>query len=113
LVVEAQVAPHLIDNLQPGLTVDIMFPAFSQVTTPRIPGKLRRVAADVQTHPSQAVSWFPVLVEVTPEGLSKLRRHDIRSGMPAEIFIRTGERTALNYMLKPFLDRLTPALTEP
>ncbi len=31
------------------------------------------------------------------------------SGMPAETFIAAGERTALTYLLKPFLDALTSA----
>ena len=33
--------------------------------------------------------------------------------MPAEIFVRTGERTLLNYLFKPLTDRLKGALTEP
>jgi len=33
--------------------------------------------------------------------------------MPAEVFIRTGERTLLNYLTKPLLDRMNRSLTEP
>jgi protease secretion system membrane fusion protein len=33
--------------------------------------------------------------------------------MPAEVFVRTGERTLLNYLFKPLLDRVNHALTEP
>jgi protease secretion system membrane fusion protein len=32
--------------------------------------------------------------------------------MPAEVIIKTGERTLLNYIVKPLLDRAKPALTE-
>jgi protease secretion system membrane fusion protein len=42
-----------------------------------------------------------------------LRHHQIRAGMPAEVFVRTGERTLLSYLLKPLVDRLGRALTEP
>jgi protease secretion system membrane fusion protein len=45
--------------------------------------------------------------------MKRLRHHEIRAGMPAEIFVRTGERTLLNYLIKPLADRMNRALTEP
>jgi protease secretion system membrane fusion protein len=38
--------------------------------------------------------------------------HEIKAGMPAEVFIKTGERTMLNYLFKPIVDRMKSALTE-
>ncbi len=113
LRIDAQVAPHLIDKVRPGLEVDILFPAFNQATTPHIPGRVTQVSADVLVEPRQGIPYFKATVEVTPEGMKQLRRHEIRAGMPAEVFVRTGERTLLNYLLKPLADRLDRALTEP
>lgn len=113
LKIEAQVAPHLIDKVKPGLDVDILFPAFNQATTPHIPGRVLQVSADVLVEPKQGIPYFKATVEVTPEGMKQLRHHQIRAGMPAEVFVRTGERTMLNYLLKPLADRLNRALTEP
>ena len=113
LRVEAQVAPHLVDKVKAGLAVEILFPAFQQATTPSIPGRLLSVSADVLVEPRQSIPYFKATVEVTPEGMAKLQRHEIRPGMPAEVFLRVGERTALNYLLKPLTDRLNRALTEP
>ncbi len=113
LRIDAQVAPHLIDKVRPGLEVDILFPAFNQATTPHIPGRVTQVSADVLVEPKQGIAYFKATVEVTPEGMKQLRRHEIRAGMPAEVFVRTGERTMLNYLLKPLADRLNRALTEP
>ena len=113
LKIEAQVAPHLIDTMQPGLDVDILFPAFDQVSTPHIPGRLIQVSADVLVEPKHGEPYFKAMVEVTAAGMSKLQQHQIRPGMPAEVFVRTGERTLLNYLLKPLSDRLRGALTEP
>jgi protease secretion system membrane fusion protein len=36
----------------------------------------------------------------------------IRPGMPVELFIKTGERTMMNYLLKPLLDRAQTAMAE-
>ncbi|MBK9683725.1 MAG: HlyD family type I secretion periplasmic adaptor subunit [Betaproteobacteria bacterium] len=113
LKIEAQVAPNLIDKVRPGLDVDILFPAFNQATTPHIPGRVLTVSADVLVEPKQGISYFKAIVEVTPEGMKQLSRHQIRAGMPAEVFVRTGERTLLSYLVKPLVDRLNRALTEP
>jgi protease secretion system membrane fusion protein len=113
LKIDAQVAPHLIDKGKPGLDVDILFPAFQQSTTPHIPGRVVQVSADVLVEPKQGYPYFKATVEVTADGMKLLRHHQIRAGMPAEVFVRTGERTLLNYLLKPLADRLNRALTEP
>ena len=36
----------------------------------------------------------------------------LTSGMPAEVFIRTRERTALAYLMKPIADQLNRAFRE-
>ena len=113
LRIEAQIAPHLIDKVRAGLPVDILFTAFDQATTPRVPGKLVQVSADVLAEPKQNTSYFKATVEVTPEGMAQMKRFDIRAGMPVEVFVRTGERSAMSYFLKPLLDRMNRALTEP
>jgi protease secretion system membrane fusion protein len=111
LRIEAQIQPFLIDKIHPGLDVDILFPAFQQSTTPHVPGKLVTVSADV-LFDSKGLPYYKAMVEVTPEGMKSLRQHQIRPGMPAESFVRTGERTLANYLIKPLTDRLQGALTE-
>jgi membrane fusion protein, protease secretion system len=32
--------------------------------------------------------------------------------MPVEVFVKTGERTLMSYLLKPIFDRAASALTE-
>lgn len=113
LRVDVQVPPHLIDKLQPGLEVDILFPAFNQATTPHVPGRVAVVSADALPDPKQNMSFFKVTVEVTPHGMAKLQHHQIKAGMPAEVLIRTGERTFWSYLFKPLTDRVRGALTEP
>jgi protease secretion system membrane fusion protein len=113
LRIEAQIPPHLIDKVHPGLDVDILFPAFQQATTPHVSGRVEQVSADVLTEPKQGVAYYKAVVEVTPEGIKALRYHQIRAGMPAEVFVRTGERTLLNYLFKPLKDRMNRSLTEP
>ena len=44
--------------------------------------------------------------------LKQLAGLQIRPGMPVEAFVRTGERSLLNYVFKPLLDRTHMALVE-
>lgn len=113
LKIEAQIPPHLIDKIKPGLPVDILFTAFDQVSTPKIAGKLTQVSADVLMDSKTNLPFFKASVDVTPEGMVKLKKNEIRAGMPAEIFVRSGERTAMSYLLKPLLDRVRRSMTEP
>ncbi|WP_299162790.1 HlyD family type I secretion periplasmic adaptor subunit [Accumulibacter sp.] len=113
LRIDVQIATTLIDKVRLGLPVEITFPAFNQRTTPQIPGEVVQVAADATTDPQGRIPpFYRSEVVVTPEGMKKLKMHEIKAGMPAEVFIKTGERTMLNYLFKPLLDRFNSALTE-
>jgi protease secretion system membrane fusion protein len=37
---------------------------------------------------------------------------DIRPGMPVELFVKTGERTMMSYLLKPVFDRAHSSMSE-
>ena len=113
LKIEAQIPPHLIDKIKPGLPVDILFTAFNQASTPKIAGNLTQVSADVLMDPKTNMPFFKASIDVTPEGMFNLRKNEIRAGMPAEIFVRSGERTAMNYLLKPLMDRVRRSMIEP
>lgn len=113
LRVDVQVPTTLIDKVRPGLPVEISFPAFNQRTTPQIPGEFVQVAADATTDPQGRIPpYYRGQVVVTADGMKKLKAHEIKPGMPAEVFIKTGERTMLNYIFKPLGDRMRSALTE-
>ena len=111
LQVEAMLPVHLIDNVYPGLHVEMLFPAFDQTKAPRIPGELQSISADRLMDERQG-PYYKVKVQVTPEGMRLLGSNKIRPGMPVEVFIITGERTMMSYLLKPLLDRSRSALRE-
>ena len=113
LRIDVQIPTTLIDKVKLGSPVEITFPAFNQKTTPQIPGDFVQVAADATTDPQGRIPpFYRGQVVVTAEGMKKLKTHEIKAGMPAEVFIKTGERTMLNYLFKPLVDRMKSALTE-
>ena len=113
LRIEAQILPHLIDKVKVGLPVDILFTAFNQAETPRFPGKLVLVSADALVESKQNTAYFKATVEIDATHLAKMKKLQIHAGMPVEVFIRTGERTAWSYLTKPLKDRMNRAMNEP
>ncbi len=111
-LVQARVPVQSIDRVAPGLDVDITFPALNQRTIPNIPGKVLTLSADRLVDEATQMPYYLAQVEVTPEGVDMLQNESIRAGMPAAVLIRLGERTMLNYLLKPFLERLDRSFKE-
>jgi membrane fusion protein, protease secretion system len=112
LVVDGQLPVHLIDKVHPNLKVELMFTAFNQTTTPHIPGIVTQVSADRLVEEKSGQPYYNVKVKVAPEGMKQVANLQIRPGMPVDLFIKTGERTMMNYLLRPVLDKLKMSMTE-
>jgi membrane fusion protein, protease secretion system len=112
LVVEGQLPVHLVDKVYPGLPVNMMFTAFNQNKTPHIPGEVVNVSADrfIDEHSGQP--YYKVTSKVAPEGMKLIYNLKIRPGMPVDMFVKTGERTMLNYLFRPILDHLKLSMSE-
>lgn len=112
LIIEGQVPVHLIDKVHAGLDVDLIFTAFNQNKTPHIAGEVTQVSADRLIDEHTGIPYYQLKARVKPESMPLLSKHQIRAGMPVEIFVKTGERSLINYLLKPILDRLHTSLGE-
>ena len=110
LLVEARVPVELADKVHAGLPVELMFSAFSQSTTPRVAGEVTLVSADRQVDERTDEPYYTLRAQVSDAGMAQLAGLQIRPGMPVEAFVRTGERSMLNYLFKPLLDRTHMAL---
>lgn len=105
LIVEGQLPVHQIDQVQKGLPVELLFSAFNQSSTPRIGGVVGQVSADRLTDEKTAIPYYGVQIIVNKDQLQHLHGQSLTAGMPVEIFVKTGERSLLNYLFKPLLDR--------
>ncbi|MCA1854383.1 HlyD family type I secretion periplasmic adaptor subunit [Massilia oculi] len=113
LVVEGQLPVNLVDKVHAGLPVELMFSAFNTNTTPHIQGEVVQVAADRSIDEHTGAPYYVVRVKVTPEGAKQVAAHkmNIIPGMPVDLFVKTGERTMMNYLLRPIFDRAPAAVT--
>lgn len=114
LVVEGQLPVNLVDKVHPGLKVDLIFSAFNVNKTPQIPGEVNTVSADRFTDEKTGMPYYKVSAKVTPAGLKMMadNKMEVRPGMPVNLFVKTGERTMMSYLLKPLFDRVKTSMTE-
>lgn len=114
LVVEGQLAVNLVDRVHVGLPVEMNFSAFNTNRTPHIPGVVVQVAADRSIDEHSGAPYYKVRAKVSPEGMKLIaaKKLDIIPGMPVDMFVKTGERTMMSYLLKPLFDRAKSSMTE-
>lgn len=112
LEISAQLAVQLIDKVSVGSQVQITFPAFNRSTTPQVTGVVRAVGADRVVDERTGLPYYIVKVQVLEKDMGKLKGLNLQPGMPADLLVKTGERTLLNYLVKPIQDHLGAALKE-
>lgn len=113
LLVDARLSPMDIDVVAAGLPAQVMLPAFKQRDMPRIEGRVRQISADVVVDPHTGERYFRAQIEVDSGQLAALDPPlELAAGMPAEVYIITGEHTLLDYLLRPFYDSLRRAFRE-
>jgi protease secretion system membrane fusion protein len=112
LLLEARIDPSLIDKVKTGLITDIRFNAFSHSPNLVVEGRVESVSSDLLTDPATNVSYYLARVVVTPTGMSTLGKRRMQPGMPAEVIIKTGERTLLTYLMSPLVRRVAAAMKE-
>jgi protease secretion system membrane fusion protein len=112
LLIEARVAPHLIDRVTQGLPVDVRFSSFAHTPQLVVDGKVVSVSGDLLMDQHTGMGYYLARVGVTAEGLQKLGKRQLQPGMPVEVIFLTGERSMLTYLLSPLTKRLAASMKE-
>jgi HlyD family secretion protein len=112
LQIEARLQPNDIDQVQVGQKALIRFSAFNQRVTPQLVGLVSYVSADVSHDQQSNAAYFTVRMTLPDEERRRLAGLQLVSGMPAEVFMQTGSRTMMSYLLKPLTDQFNRAFVE-
>lgn len=105
LVIATQVAPTDIDAITLGQDVSLRFTALDQRTTPELNGTVSVVSADAFTDDATRASFFRAEITLNEGEMARLPEGStLIPGMPVEAFIRTADRTPLNYLTRPLMD---------
>lgn len=113
LVLEMSVPSHLIDRVHAGLPADVQLHAFANDPNLILKAKVDSVSADLMPSNNPNIPpYYLSRVSITTEGMKALGSRLIQPGMPAEVVVITGERTFVQYLLKPLRMRLFTSLKE-
>ena len=112
LTIQARVAPNDVDQVVVGTPARLLLTAFNKQTTPELHGRVINVSADVTVDPKTGQSHYVARLEMDEKSQRQVGELTLIPGMPVEVFISTGERTALSYLAKPFTDQMNRAFRE-
>jgi HlyD family secretion protein/epimerase transport system membrane fusion protein len=112
LIVEAQVSPMEIDSIMVGQKAEVRLTALNMKSTPTIYGDIVSISGDAMQLSEAAGSFFLAQIRIPKTEQKKLGQVKLSAGMPAEVLIQTGDRTALEYFMKPLADAFARGLNE-
>jgi len=112
LIVEAQIAPSDVAFIRPGMTATIKVTAYDFSTYGGLEATVEHISADTITDKREQ-TFYRVLLQTKSNVLAKKGRlYAIMPGMQVEVDILTGQKSVLNYFLKPFLRAIDNSMTE-
>jgi len=113
LVINARIPPLDIDVVRAGLGANVFLSAYPRRTTPTIPAQVEWVSADIQMEENSDQKYYSARVVVGVDALAQLPQDVVLyPGMPTEVMIKTGERTAIDYLMEPLLSAWDRSFTE-
>ena len=113
LEVEARVRPEDIAFIRLDLPASVKLTSFDFTIYGALEGRVVRIGADAERDEATGETYFPIIVQTDSDTLTRNgQSHEIRTGMIASVDILTGERTVLDYLLKPLRKARLEALRE-
>ena len=87
--------------MQQGQSAEIRFTAFKYRTTKLVEGKVTYVSADRIVDHNANQAYYVALIEAEPASLAAQQEIRLQAGMPAEVYVKGEQRTALQYLVEP------------
>lgn len=112
LIIASRIAPINVDEVFVGQPVSLRFSAFDMRRTPELSGTVVTISPDAFTDDVTGQAFYRVETAPDPDEMAKLEGLELIPGMPVEAFIRTADRTPLEYFVKPLSDYFNRAFRE-
>lgn len=112
LIVEARVNTVDIEKLHVGQASRVRLSAFDQTDIPEATGRIVDISADSLEDDRTGQFYYTARVTLDEVQNDQVASLDLLPGMPADLFVNTGERTALTYLTQPLRDRLVRTFIE-
>jgi HlyD family secretion protein len=117
LIIEARLRPQDIDSVKHGQTAMVRLTALNQRITPMVSADVVYLSADTLADEKKSQQVGPTDIYIVRVKLNSEESRDIPGfsptpGMPAEVYIKTSERTFFQYIVRPIHDSMMRAFRE-
>jgi HlyD family secretion protein len=113
LLIEAKIAPQDVDQLVVGAPVYVRVLAGNRRTLGDLRGTLLLFGPDVmREQQSSHQPFYLARVELAEDPGSGLGGLQLMPGMPVEVYVRTEDRTPLDYLIKPLREQVARTFRE-
>lgn len=112
LYLKGRIKPTDADNITVNMPARVRLSGLKQRTTPELNGTVSDLSGDAQMDEVTGEQYFEVTVRLTDAEFARVKGQTLLPGMPVEIMILAGERTAMEYFLDPILDIVRRSMTE-
>ncbi len=112
LIISARISPIDIDIITIGQEASIRFSALNARTTPEVPATVEYVSVDRLVDQATQEVYYDARLKLIDNLPEDFDADKIYAGMPVDAFIKTGDRTFVEYLAKPITDSFRGAFTE-
>ena len=114
LILEAKIGVNDIHDVRTGQIAEVNLTAFKTSTTPPVEATVTQISADrLTTRTVQGeMPYYSVQLEIDPASLKRAGDLQLYPGMAAQVSITTRPRTAFDYFIGPFTERMGKAFHE-
>lgn len=119
LIIEARIQPKDIDSVKMGQKAAVRLTALNRRITPMIDGEVVYVSADSvggnrqdSSVGAEPTDEYVARIKLNVREASEVEGFSPTPGMPAEVYIKTADRTFLEYLTKPLLDSMARSFRE-
>ncbi len=112
LIIDAKVLPQDVDGVKVGQEANLRFTALNARTTPEVAAKVSYISADRLLDPNTREPYYTARLEISGDLPAEIEPGQIQPGMPVDAFIKTGDRTFLEYLVRPVQDSFAKAFRE-
>ncbi len=112
LIINARISPLDVDSVHTGMQAEVRFSSFTGQEVPTIFGRVEWISADILIDDMEREEYFLSKIIVDNDSVPDRIAGALTPGMPGDVIIATGERTTLDYLTQPLVNRLVKAMRE-
>ena len=112
LKIQGQVQPKDIAYVKINQKASVGFSAYDQAVFGKMDGIVTKVGANTTQEKSDQPPFYPIIIEISEEELTRAARIELQPGMVTDVSIIGQERTVLSYLLNPITKLSQEALQE-